>query len=417
MRYLNRGIIGGVSFLWGNTEPARSQRISIWEGLLATLFINWSTGMVMTGYALWLGATPAALAALGALPTVAQFAAPMALLFSGNRKRLSIALARGGRALFGLVLVLPVVPEHWRIPGLLLVAALSQFVIAPVNVLWTSWMADLVPERERGSYFGFRNALLGLVGTLGNLLAGAVIDLMGKPWGFLLVLGIGVVAGVGATLLLRLQLEPPAPIPKITPAEFRSPLKDGEFRGFLVFVTAFMGAVAVGSSFVFPLFLQYARMTFAEVGLWTVIAATVGLFVGPGWGRVADRIGHVQVLIYTSGIAAVVLPTLWLLGHPGWLGPIWLAAVCDPIAWGGLGTALTNIVLQSAPAERRNLYLAWYWMAFAAGGVLGATTGGSLGSLGLGPSPYHLPILASMLLRALAVGYLFRALHKTANRK
>lgn len=196
MRYLNRGIIGGVSFLWGNTEPARSQRISIWEGLLATLFINWSTGMVMTGYALWLGATPAALAALGALPTVAQFAAPMALLFSGNRKRLSIALARGGRALFGLVLVLPVVPEHWRIPGLLLVAALSQFVIAPVNVLWTSWMADLVPERERGSYFGFRNALLGLVGTLGNLLAGAVIDLMGKPWGFLLVLGIGVVAGV-----------------------------------------------------------------------------------------------------------------------------------------------------------------------------------------------------------------------------
>ncbi|HEU4741989.1 MAG TPA: MFS transporter [Meiothermus sp.] len=397
-----------MSFLWGTVEPKRSQNISIGEGFLAVLFINWSTGVVMTGYALWLGATPAALAVLGALPTVAQFAAPLALLFSGSRKRLTILLASGGRALFGLVLLLPLLPEDWRIPGLLLVAALSQFVIAPVNVLWTSWMADLVPERERGSYFGFRNAVLGLVGTLGNLLAGAMIDMMGKPWGFLLVLGVGVVAGVSATLFLRLQLEPPAHTPKITPAELRSPLKDGKFRGFLVFVTAFMGAVAVGSSFVFPLFLQYARMTFAEVGLWTVMAASAGLFVGPWWGRVADRIGHVQVLIYTSGIAAVVLPTLWLLGGPGRVGPIWLAAVCDPIAWGGLGTALTNIALQSAPAERRNLYLAWYWVAFAVGGVLGATVGGTLGSLELGPSPYHLPILASMALRTVAVVYLIR---------
>lgn len=397
-----------MGFLWGTAEPKRSQNISIWEGFLAVLFINWSTGVVMTGYALWLGATPAALAVLGALPTVAQFAAPLALLFSGSRKRLTILLASGGRALFGLVLLLPLLPEDWRIPGLLLVAALSQFVIAPVNVLWTSWMADLVPERERGSYFGFRNAILGLVGTLGNLLAGAVIDQMGKPWGFLLVLGVGVVAGVSATLFLRLQLEPPTPSPKISFTELRSPLADGGFRGFLVFVAAFMGAVAVGSSFVFPLFLQYARMTFAEVGLWTVIAASAGLLVGPWWGRVADRIGHMRVLIYTSGIAAVVLPTLWLLGGPGRVGPIWLAAVCDPIAWGGLGTALTNIALQSAPSTRRNLYLAWYWVAFAVGGVLGATVGGTLGSLELGPSPYHLPIVASMALRAAAVGYLIR---------
>ncbi|PZA05785.1 MULTISPECIES: MFS transporter [unclassified Meiothermus] len=395
-----------MGFLWGSAEPKRSQTISIWEGFLAILFINWSTGVVMTGYALWLGATPAALAALGALPTIAQLAAPVALLLSGSRKHLCILLSRGGRALFGLVLLLPLAPADWRVPGLLLVAALSQFVIAPVNVLWTSWMADLVPERERGSYFGFRNALLGLVGTLGNLLAGVLIDTMGKPWGFLLVLGTGVVAGVGATLLLRLQLEPPAPAPRIALADLRSPLEEQRFRGFLVFVAAFMGAVAVGSSFVFPLFLQYARMSFAEVGLWTVIAAGVGLFVGPWWGRVADRIGHERVLVYTSAISAVVLPTLWLSGGPGRIEPIWLAAVGDPIAWGGLGTALTNIALQSAPAARRNLYLAWYWVAFAVGGVLGAAVGGTLGNLELGPSPYHLPILASMALRATAVVYL-----------
>jgi hypothetical protein len=39
--------------------------------------------------------------------------------------------------------------------------------------------------------------------------------------------------------------------------------------------------------------------------------------------------------------------------------------------------------------------------------MLGSALGGMLGSLELGPSPYHLPILASIVLRTMAVGYLF----------
>jgi len=374
--------------------------------MLAVLFINWATGMVTTGYALWLGATPAALAILGALPAVGQLAAPLALFTRGSRKRLSILLAGGGRALFAGVLLLPLLPESWRIPGLLLIAAVSQLVIAPVNVLWTSWMADLVPEKQRGRYFGFRNAFLGLVGTLGNLAAGSLIDHLGKPWGFLIVLGIGVAAGVTSTFILRWQFEPPATpaVPRLR--EFLAPFGDRRFRGFLGFVTLFMGAVSVGSPFVVPLWLQYDRMTFAQVGLWTVIAASVGLFVGPLWGRIADRAGHWRVLLWTSAIAAMVLPPLWLLAAPGRLQTIWVAAVCDPFAWAGLSTALTNVALQSASLERRNLYLALYWMAYAVGSVLGALLGGALGSLGIGPSPYHLPILASVALRLIGVFYL-----------
>lgn len=110
-------------------EPRRSQNLAIWEGMLAILFINWSTGVVMTGYALWLGAPPAALAILGALPMVGQMAAPLALFFRGNRKDWSANLSVFGRGLFVLVLFVPLMPEPWRIHGLLLIAALSQLVV------------------------------------------------------------------------------------------------------------------------------------------------------------------------------------------------------------------------------------------------------------------------------------------------
>ncbi len=388
--------------------------------MLAILFINWSTGMVTTGYALWLGAAPVALAILGALPMVGQMAAPLALFFRGSRKRLSVALSVLGRGLFGLALLLPLLPEPWRIPGLLLIAALSQLIVAPVSVLWTSWMADLVAEKERGRYFGLRNGVLGLVGTLGNLAAGGLIDLLGKPWGFLLVLGIAVAAGVGATFILRRQFEPPTVSTPPRPAEFLQPLSDRRFRGYLGFVVLFLGAVSVGGPFVFPLFLEHARMSFTQVGLWTVIAASCGLVLSPLWGRLADRIGHWQVLLFSSSVAALVLPPLWLAGGPGQLQTIWASAVCDALAWGGIGTALTNVALQSAPAERRNLYLAWYWMAFAVGGILGSLLGGLLGSLHaqlrLFPSPYHLPILASMLLRMVAVYYLWWRIQRDKRR-
>ncbi|RDI95285.1 MFS transporter [Meiothermus sp. QL-1] len=387
-------------------EPQRSQRLAIWEGMLAILFINWSTGMVMTGYALWLGAPPVALALLGALPMMGQMAAPLALFFRGSRKELSANLSVFGRGLLLLALFVPLMPEPWRVPTLLLVAALSQLILAPVSVLWTSWMADLVPEAVRGRYFGLRNGVLGLVGTLGNLAAGSLIDALGKPWGFLLVILVAVLAGIAATFVLRMQHEPPAQNHPPSLGAFVKPLADRRFRGYLGFVGLFLGAVSVGGPFVFPLFLEHARMSFTQLGLWTLIAAGCSLVLSPLWGRLADRIGHWQVLFLCSGIAAAVLPPLWLLGGPGRLETIWLAAVGDAFAWGGINTALTNVALQSAPPEKRNLYLAWYWMAYALGSILGSLLGGFLGSLQAQPSPYHLPILASMLLRLVAVGYL-----------
>ncbi|RIH87733.1 H+ Antiporter protein [Calidithermus terrae] len=392
----------------GSQEPLRSLRLSVWEGTLAILFINWSSGVVVTGYALWLGASPAALAVLGAIPLLGQLAAPFALMFKGQRKPYTMLLAGSGRAVFGLVLLAPLLPPEARVPAFLLVAALSQVVIAPVNVLWTSWMADLVPPRERGRYFGFRNAVLGLVGTLGNLSAGLFIDAVPKPWGFLIVLGLGVVLGVAASQVLRWQHEPPHESSSAA-GSLRVALTDRAFLGFLGFLAFWWFAVLVGGPFAFPLFLEYARLNFTEVGLWTVISASCGLVFGPLWGRFADRYGHGLVLIWTGLVGSVVLPGLWLLGGPGHTLPIWLSAVADALCWSGLGAAQTNVALQQAPPAHRGAYLAVFGIVVGVFGMLGSALGGALGSLNVGPSPYHLPILASIVLRTMAVGYLFWA--------
>lgn len=192
-------------------EPERSLKLSIWEGALSILFLNWSTGVLLTGYALVLGASPGALAALGGLPFLAQLLAPLALFLRGSRKALAARLNLLARALFLPAVLVPFLPEALQVPSLLLFAGLSQLLAAPVGVLWLSWMADLVPEEKRGRYFGLRNALLGLVGTLGNLLGGAVADRLPPPLGYQAVLLLGVALGLLSVRLLWLQAEPPPP--------------------------------------------------------------------------------------------------------------------------------------------------------------------------------------------------------------
>ncbi|MCX7850040.1 MFS transporter [Thermus sp.] len=389
-------------------EPERSLRLSIWEGALAVLFLNWSTGVIITGYALALGASPQALAFLGALPFLAQLLAPLALLLPGGRKALVVRLSLWARLLFLPAALAAFLPEGGRIPFLLLFAALSQLLAAPVGVLWLSWMADLVAEERRGRYFGLRNALLGLVGTLGNLLGGMVADRLPSPWGYQAVLLLGVGAGLLSVHLLRLQAEPretPSPSPK---EALRAAWHDAPYRRYLSLVFLWYGAVMVGGPFVIPYFVQVGGLSMTEVGLWTVISALSGLLFGPLWGRVADREGHKAVLFRTAGVAAL-MPGLWLMGSQAFPWPIWLSALTDALAWSGLNAALANAVLAQAPKGAQKGYLTLYWLALGLGGLCGSLLAGSVAGLSLGPSPYHLPILLSLGLRLL-VALRFRSL-------
>ena len=392
-------------------EPARSQRLSIYEGLLAVPFINWSTGMVTTGYALWMGADPLSLAILGVLPMATQLVSPFGLFFRGSRKHLGTMLATVGRLVFSLALFLPLLEKQYQVPGLVIISLISQLIQAPNGLLWTSWMADLVPEKERGKYFGFRNGLLGLEGTLGNLMAGAFIDHVGKPWGILWVLFIGSIVGVLAVVVLRMQYEPPYVQPAIQFRDFFVPLRDRNFRGYLGFVVFFMGAVMIGGPFMVPIWLEYTKFSFAQVGLWGVISASLGMVMSPLWGRLADRIGHMYVLLFTS-IFASFLPILTLIANRQWTTPIWSSAVLDALAWGGLGTALMNQTLQASSAEKRNVYIALYSIASGLAGLIGAFIGGWLGKLHIGATPYHLPLEVSAILRFCAVGYLMWRLRR-----
>jgi MFS family permease len=106
---------------------------------------------------------------------------------------------------------LPLVPmpDAWRPdgpdPG---GADLSSFFLAANGTLWTAWMGDVMPERERGRYFGLRAGIVGVVAMVANLAAGAFLDRVGAPLSFQVVLIASVVIALGGVVDLHAAARP-----------------------------------------------------------------------------------------------------------------------------------------------------------------------------------------------------------------
>lgn len=400
------------------TQVRRTMRLSVVEGSLTQVFLNWTSGAVLIGYMLHIGAGPAEIALVGSVPLLAQMASPLAAYFAavlGHRKRLTVLVALASRLSWVLAAALPAVPvaDGLRPTLLVLLVLLASVFLASNGTLWAAWMGDVVPERQRGRYFGFRTGVTGVVGMLANLAAGQWLDRVGAPLSFQTVLLVAVGTALVGVWIYTRQYDPPTPSVRLRlRAVLSVPLRDDGFRRFLTFSVYWTFVVFLAAPFVFPYFLDELRLTFTQVAIWSTIAATTALATTVAWGRVADRTGNKAVLAVGTFLAGVALPGTWILaGLTGRLGFIWASALFDAVAWGAIGPAIFNLALVSAPRANRVVYIAMYSFATGVAGFVGGALSGPLlllfrqveGTVLSAPwTAYHWLFLLSGVLRASA---------------
>jgi MFS family permease len=417
---LKRAFHPGRNFT--EADARRTMNLSILEGAFSMLFINWTQGSILTGYALHIGATPFELGLISSVPLLGQVLSPLIAWLAGRvgrRKSLAIATAVIGRVIWVFAAMLPgLMPASSRAGLLILTIAVSGIFLAGNGALWTAWMGDVVPATERGRYFGMRGGALGIVGMLANLAAGAFVDAVIAPVSFQIVLISAVISGCVAASLLLTHSEPLVTSPRLPLVEtFTVPFKDQNFRRYLWFASYWTFAVLIGAPFVIPYFLNHLKMTYTQVAIWSVIAAISALVFSPQWGRLADRVGNKPILQITTIGAGTLLPLTWLLATPGNLWPIWFAGVVDALIWGAIGPAQFNLALSSAPKENRASFIAVLSAITGLTGFIGGLLSGVLldGFAVVSPTftvagyewtPYQSLIVVSALLRTQAWRFL-----------
>ena len=354
----------------------RSLNAAVAEGAFAEIFAACATGAVITGWALYLGASAAMIGLLGALPVGAQVVSLPAAWFTGARSRKTVALWAVGisRLTFLPLLALPTLDTA---PGTKLhlflgIVAISTLASVVGNSAWVAWMGDLVPDRLRGRFFGRRTIFLNIAGTLTSLGAAILLDRL-TPIGWTGaalsgLTGTACLAGVASVVLMRRQHEPPAAAEPGRPAwqALRLALRDRRVRPFLGYLFAWNAAVGISASF-----FAYHMLTNLQTGFLVVAAHGVGVAAvriasARFWGHAVDRIGAGPVLVFCSfGIAAV--PLTWFFVTPDRLWPIALDAVFAAFLWSGHNIAAFDLTIGLAPRASRPFYLG----AFATAGGLG----------------------------------------------
>lgn len=363
----------------------RTMRLSIFEGSVTQIFLTWTSGAVLIGYLLHLGASPTEIALVSSVPLLAQIMSPFAAFLAGalgHRRLLTASFAIVGRLAWVVAVVLPhlPIPPEARSMVLVWLVLISSLFQASTGTLWSAWMADVVPEDVRGRYFGLRTGIVGVIGTAANLGAGWFLDRVGAPLSFQVVLGVSLVCAAAGIWLYFLHYDPPTARSKQSLfAVLREPLADPNFRRLLRFAVYWQFVVLLAAPFVIPYFLQELRLSFTQVAIWSAIAAATAFATTILWGAVADRVGNKAVLAIGTFIAGLGLPACWILaGMTGDNAFIWLSAVFDALAWGGIGPALFNLSLASAPSEKRMSYLAMFALVTGLAGFVGGVLAGPL---------------------------------------
>jgi len=369
---------------------------------------------------------------LGLLAALATLAAPFNLLsifiYGNLRTRKTFwAAAAAIHRLFAFVLAWAAIymgrgGEHDLASKIILgTAAASWILVTTGSSAWWSWLADLVPENIRATFFGRRSAIIGLVNMVWVFAVTASLDALGFLNIFYVYAAIFIVAGLAgvADILVHCLIPEPArhpDEPKVGWQEFTAPLRNRNFIGFSLAIGLWGFATEVFSPFIWPhvtaspVTEQGVGAPQTWMGICTVISQLAGIATVTAWGVVMDRFGRKPAVLL--GCLWVVMRITYLLMTPGnymFLLPIMALGI--GVLSPGYNTGVSQLMLTLTPQRNRTAYVAWHSATVGilaaggplAGGFVKQALEGWTGSVaGFSVSGFHVVGVASLALCALA---------------
>lgn len=359
------------------------------------------------------------IASLGSLALAFQLLSGVLANHLARRKPIWMVLSIAHRVVFLLVLLAPTlfVDPRWRMLWIVAALFLHDAMMHLVAPMWFSWMTELLPPDAANRYWGKRQrtttllnigAAIGIFVYLKRIETGDSI----LP-GLIGLMVFGIVMGVVDILLFL-------PIPE--PPHERSrgesfwktvvqPLRDREFRPFLIFSCYWHFSAACAFPFFGPYMIQQLGFNPSTAQIVMVTSALGVAISSRFWGLLCDSYGKRPVLQLVVSFKTTIVVAFLIVPHrPSIAIPILAVAFfIDGILNSGFMLSSMGLKLQATPKRNRTMYIAastFFSMGIA--GAVASFLGGQLAewakdlSVRWGPyhiTSYHVPFALSFLLR------------------
>jgi MFS family permease len=373
--------------------------------------------------ALELKATTTQIGLLSSIPSLAmafsQLAAPDLSARAGSRKGFILPVVFMHAIMFIPILLVPYlfhVSAVWWLIGFVTVSVVMGSIANPA---WGSMMADLVPERLRGRYFGFRGQVSGFVTQVFTYVAMGILLLFASNIfiGYAICFGAATVFRLLSFSFISRQYEPKLPVSKKPGPSLLHIFKNvgstnlGKFMLFFSLIDT--SQMIAGPFFTVFMFrdLHFGYLYYCLISTASQLAVLVFL---PFWGRRADKWGNLKVVKIVSFLIPVV-PILWVFSEN--IFYLVAANIISGFAWSGFSLAGVNFAYDASESENRTKYLAVFGAIDGLGCCLGALLGGYIAPLLPELFGYQLRTLfvISGVLRALVAFFFLRQIKEVRN--
>lgn len=374
-------------------DVRKGLRLVIGDGLAAEAMTTFTGGAFLVAMSLLLGASNFQIGLLAAMPT-----------FTNLFQLISIWLVRRFNNRRGVAVICSLLG---RLP-LILIGFIAFFSASssPMNVLivflffyylfgsiagpsWNSWMKDMVPEKQLGTYFSKRSSYTQGLNVVLSLLLAFIVDFIKRnhpqyeleAYSVMFITG-GVIGIAGALVLSRVQ-EPRSEMTKTNIFKlFLRPLKDGNFQRLMSFNSGWAFALNIATPFFTVFMMKTLGLSLSTIIALNIISQVASIFTIRMWGRFAD--------LYSNKTIIAIGAPLYILCFVAWcfvglyqnlyanLILLGLIHVAMGISTAGINLSITNLSLKLAPKENAIVYLTARNMILSLFGSVAPLIGGRL---------------------------------------
>ncbi|MCX7911353.1 MAG: MFS transporter [Dehalococcoidales bacterium] len=281
-------------------------------------------------------------------------------------------------------------------------------------------MADLVPIRLRGRYFGMRSTVMGLISLAFTFIAGGILQsLSARPFvGFAILFGGAALFRLLSLYFLAKMHEPPQSNDRKEDTAGLLATIRGMASSNLGRFTIYVACINFGTNLASPFFsVHMLRDLHFNYVTYTILVSCVSissLIFLTYWGRRADIAGNIKIVRITSCFLPVV-PLLWLAStNPYYLA---FAEIFSGFAWSGFNLATVNFVYDASEEKDRTKHIAIYNTFTSLAICLGAIIGGYIATYLPELLGYQLRTLFTIsgISRAIVVIFLLRTIKEVRN--
>ncbi|OGO31250.1 MAG: hypothetical protein A2Z29_09455 [Chloroflexi bacterium RBG_16_56_11] len=362
----------------------------------------------ITPLALALKATTAQVGLLFSVPSLtmalSQMAAPDLSERAGSRKGLILPVVFLHAIMFIPILLVPFIFDTSRVWWLIIFVTVSAVLGSISNPAWGSMMADLVPVRLRGRYFGSRGRIAGFITLVFSFIAGGILQIFtGNIFvGFAFLFGGATMFRLISFYFLSRMYEPGQENGDEKGVGLSRIIKEvgsSNLGKFTLYFALIDFCTCISAPFFTVYMLRDLNFNYATFVIISSSSSMSSLLFQTFWGRRADIAGNIMVIRLTSMILPLI-PLLWLVSSN--VGYLVAANIVSGFAWSGFTLASINFLYDASDARSRTRQIAFFNATDGVAVCLGALLGGYLVP--------HLPVILGYQLRTLfAVSGILRA--------